>query len=166
MNAQNPVKVKGSLTLPESEKYLLLKFDFSETLFEKKYNETDWALLNGKEEWETAKQEALEHIVSWMNEKMEKTRIIIILEKMLSSDSSSLKPNYTLFITPKTYSKNGKNKSLFVLKENKTGEILGTVATFEAGAHFGSLGNLLGEGYDSSSQVVAKKIASANKIKK
>ena len=166
MNAQNPIKVKGSLSLPESEKYLLLKFDFSETVFEKKYNETDWALLNGKEEWEAAKQEALESIVSWMNEKMEKTRIIMVLEKMVSSESSTFKSNYTLYITPESYSKNGKNKSLFVLKNNETGEILGTVATYEGGGVFGSLGNLLGEGYDSSSPEVAKKIAKDNKIKK
>ena len=167
LHAQNiiEVKIKGSFVLPESEKYLMLKFDFSETIFEKKYNETDWTILNGKEEWESAKQEALENIVNWMNEKMTKTRIIMVLEKMVSSENPAFTSNYTLYISPITYSRNGKNKSLFVLKNNNTGEILGTASVSGAGAHFGSLGNLLGEGYEKTAPEVAKRIAKFNKTK-
>lgn len=163
MNAQNPVKVKGTLALPESEKYLVLKFDFSNTVFEKKYNENDWALLNGKEEWANAKEEALRRIADWMNDKMTKTRVIIVLDKMNNSDHPNFKSNYTLYITPLTYTRKGKNKSEFVLKNNETGEILGTVATSGSGGHVGSLGNLLGDGYEYSAPDVAKKIAKHNK---
>ena len=101
-----------------------------------------------------------------MNEKMEKTRIIMVLEKMITSENSSIKPNYTLYITPETYFRKGRNKSMFVLKNNETGEVLGTVSTNEKGAKIGSLGNLLGEGYDFTSQEVAKRIAKENRIKK
>ena len=69
MSGQNLINYEGKFTLPESEKYVKLDFDFSETVFEKKYNEKDWNLVVGKEEWEEAKQEALERIVKMMNEK-------------------------------------------------------------------------------------------------
>jgi hypothetical protein len=166
MIAQNPVKVKGSLTLPETEKYLVLKFDFSETVFEKKYNEADWAMLNGQEEWEKAKEEALTAIVNWMNEEMTKTRIIMVHEKMTNTANPAFKSNFTLYIAPQTYAKNGKNKSMYILKNNETGEVLGSVSTYDGGGVFGSLGNLLSEAFDSNAPLVAKKIAKDNKLKK
>lgn len=168
MSAQslNSIKPGGSWSLPDQEKYLLLKFDFSETVFEKKYNETDWAILKGKEAWEEAKQEALDRIVNMMNAAMTKTRVIIVQEKMLSSESPSVIPNYTLYIAPQTYYSKGKNKSLFVLKNNKSGEIIGSVKTEGIGGHFGSLGNLLGDAFEHSGPQVAKLIAKNNKLKK
>ena len=173
MNAQNNQRYyaeegekSGTFTLPESEKYLLLKFDFSNTVFEDKYNEADWALLNGKESWEEAKQDALGRIVELMNREMTKTRIIMVLDKMGVSGNSGIKPNYTLFITPISYFKNGKNKSNYVIKNNETGEILGIIETKGSGGHFGSLGNLLGDGFEKSAPYIALKIAKYNKIKK
>ena len=157
---------EGNLTIPDNEKYVKLDFDFSQTVFEKKYNEEDWALLNGKNEWEEAKQEALERIVDLMNEKMKNTRINLVIDKMIEKMNNGIVPKYTLYITPLKLKKNGKNTSAFVLKNNATGEVLGTVQTVGKGAHFGSLGNMLGDGLENSGPVVAKLIRKHNKIKK
>lgn len=162
----NTGEVKGTFSLPETEKYLVLKFDFSETVFDKKYNEEDWALLNGKENWEDAKKEALKRIVKMMNEKMTKTRIIIVLEDMATPDNPQVHSNYTLYIIPLTYSKLGKNRSVFVLKNNETNDFVGCVSDLGSGANFGSLGNLLGDAFENSAPRVAKKIANYNKFGK
>ena len=156
----------GNFTLPDNEKYVKLEFDCSKTVFEKKYNEEDWALLNGKEQWEEAKQEALERIVMMMNEKMTKTRIIFVIDKMTASGDVNITSNYTLYIAPTKLNKKGKNNSDFILKCDKTGEVLGTIETYGSGAHFGSLGNMLGDGYEASGPAVAKFIRKHNKIKR
>ena len=160
---QDANTVYGTFTLPETEKYLTLKFDCSKTLFEKKYNEADWALLNGADEWEKAKAEALERIVEMMNEKMTNTRIIMVLESMGNANFVS---NYTMYITPISLDKKGRNKSAFVIKNNETGELLGYNMVDGRGGHFGSLGNLLGDGYEDCAPRVAKVIAKHNKNKK
>lgn len=162
----NTGEVKGSFSLPDTVKYLVLKFDFSETVFDKKYNEEDWALLNGKENWEAAKKEALERIVKMMNEKMTKTRIIMVLEEMATPDNPKIQSNYTFYIVPLSYSKLGRNRSVFVLKNNVTNDFVGCVSDYGSGANFGSLGNLLGDAYEDSAPRVAKKIASYNKFGK
>lgn len=159
-------KVKGTFTMPESEKYVKLDFDFSKTVFEKKYSEADWAILNGEKEWESAKQEALEMIVEQMNKEMNKTRIILIIDKMNAVGGKKVETNYTLFVVPRELNKKGKNKSDFILINTATGEALGYVATSGSGAHFGSLGNMLGEGYEDSAPAIAKLIEKQNKIKK
>jgi hypothetical protein len=53
-----------------------------------------------------------------------------------------------------------------MLINTATGEALGYVATSGSGAHFGSLGNMLGEGYEDSAPAIAKLIEKQNKIKK
>lgn len=163
MSGQNLINYEGKFTLPESEKYVKLDFDFSETVFEKKYNEKDWNLVVGKEEWEEAKQEALERIVKMMNEKMTGSRIIFVTDEMIESGNYNIVSNYTLFILPVKLNKKGKNYSNFVLKCNATGEVLGTAETAGGGAHFGSLGNMLGDGYENSGPAVAKIIRKHNK---
>lgn len=156
----HPTKIKGSFTLPDSEKYLTLKFDFSQTVFEKKFNEEEWAVMNGKENWKEAQKEALERIVKLMNEKMTKTRIMMVL------DGYEMKSSYTLYITPLELYKNGKNESVYILKNNETGEILGSANGRGYGGHFGSLGNLIGDGYENIAPSVGKLIAKHNKLKK
>ena len=158
-------EIKGTMVLPESEKYITLKFDFSKTIFDNKYSEEDWALLKGKEVWEEAKQEALERIAVLMNEKMTKTRIIIVLEKMMSQGDNSVVSNYTLYITPHKYYSKGKNESTFVLKNNKSGEFVGSISAYGSGGSFGSIGNLLGDAFEKSAPEVAKIIAKKNKNK-
>lgn len=154
--------VKGNFTIPLTDKYIVLKFDCSETVFEKKYNETDWGLIVGVEEWTKAKREALARIVGMMNDKMKKTRIIMVVEDP-SSTISTLKSNYTLYIAPSALNRKGKNKSNFILKENATGKVLGYTSVSGGGGHYGSLGNLLGDGYEDSAPDVAKLIAKYNK---
>ena len=154
--------VKGDFTIPLSDKYIVLKFDCSNTVFEKKYNETDWGLIVGADEWTKAKKEALARIVGMMNEKMKKTRIIMVVENP-SSTISTIESNYTLYIMPLTLNRKGKNKSNFMLKENLTGKVLGYTTVSGGGGHFGSLGNLLGDGYEDSAPDVAKLIAKYNK---
>lgn len=162
----SPYTLKGTYKLPESEKYVLLDFDFSETLFEKRISVADWAILNGEEEWEKAKQEALEIIVEVMNKEMTQTRIIFVLNTMNKTGTKKIDSNYTLFIKPIELNKKGKNKSEFVLKDTSTGEILGSVVASGPGVHFGSLGNMLGEGYERNAPVIAKIIQKENKLPK
>lgn len=156
-------ELAGTFTLPETEKYVTLKFDCSKTVFEKKYNEADWILLIGEKEWEEAKQEAMERIVKMMNEKMTKTRLILVLENMAIPGNPELQPNFTLYIIPKMLYKNGRNVSQFVLKDNNSNAILGSIYIKGTGAHFGSLGNMLGDGYESSAPDVAKLLVKYNK---
>ena len=158
------LKTNGTLALPESEKFLAVNFDFSKALIDEKLNEAEWAALNGEDKWEEAKQEALDRIVKLMNDKMSKSRITFVQERLTKTENSIFKTNYTLYIIPYTYSKKGNNKSLFVIKNNKTGEELGSVAAIGYGGSFGSLGNLLGDGYENSGPTVAKKIAKKNKL--
>lgn len=156
--------VNGDFTIPLTDKYVVLKFDCSKTVFENKYNETDWGLIVGVEEWAKAKKEALARIVGMMNEKMKKTRIIMVVEDP-SSTISTTKSNYTLYIMPFTLNRKGKNKSNFILKENSTGNVLGFTSVKGGGGHFGSLANLLGDGYEDSAPDVAKLIEKYNKNK-
>ena len=71
-------KVTGTFTLPESEKFISIDWDWSDAVIDKKYNEADWIVVNGKEYWEKAKLEVLSLLVREMNSKMEKARITVI----------------------------------------------------------------------------------------
>ena len=55
-------KVTGTFTIPESEKFISLEWDWSEAVIDKKLSENDWAAINGEEYWEKAKMEALKLI--------------------------------------------------------------------------------------------------------
>lgn len=87
VNAQKVLS--GSFELPADEKYLVLDWDCSQTLFDKKYTEEEWHTLKG-DDWPNAKREVLESIVNDMNEHMSKTRIIAVMP------DSELHGGYTL----------------------------------------------------------------------
>ena len=49
-------KVTGTFSLPESEKFLDLKWDWSKAVIDKKLTEQEWATVVGEKTWEEAKQ--------------------------------------------------------------------------------------------------------------
>ncbi len=152
--------LSGSFTLPAQEKYLIVDWDFSKTIFEKKYAEKEWIAMHGQKEWEEATSEALTLILKKMNDKMERTRIIAIKK------GSDLKAAYTLFISPISLDRKGNNKSLYILKMNSTGEEIGKCQLKGDGGHWGSLANLLGDGYEEAAGKMGKFIVKHNKMKK
>ena len=151
-------KMEGTFTLPENEKYLCIDWDFSETVFEKKFDEKEWQSMIGKEEWENAKKEALSQIILHINTKMKKSRIIAVKSK------SDLKSNYTLYIAPISLDKKGNNKSKYILKNSVTDEVVGEMIAKGDGGHWGDLANLLWDGYEEMSEKIAKKLVRDNKL--
>jgi len=89
----------------------------------------------------------------------------MILETMGDSNNS-VKSNYTMYIAPISLDRKGKNESLFILVNNETGENYGATKMRGFGGHFGSLGNLLGQGYKKAAPAVALEFAKQNKNKK
>lgn len=152
--------VSGTFTLPEEEKYLGVSWNCSETVFENKYNETEWENLMGKEEWQQAKKEALVQIVMEMSTKMEKSRITLVKE------GSDFQPGYTMYICPVKLNRKGDNKSFYVIINNATGEEVGRLRLGGDGGHFGSLANLLWDGYEEAARKMGKYITSHNKTKR
>lgn len=153
-------QITGSFTLPETEKYLALDWDFSETVFDRKHNEKEWAALNGEKEWEEAKSEALGLILREMSGKMEKSRITVIKAE------SSLPYSYILYICPVKYNKKGDNVSFYVLKENATGKEIARCKIKGDGGHHGSLANLLGDGFEEAARDMGGYLRIKNKLKK
>lgn len=151
--------ISGSFALPESETYLYVDWDFSETLFEKKYNEKEWEAMNAGE-WTKAKSEALGFILNEMNEILKKSRIIVIQK------GSDLKAEYTLYISAIKLDRKGNNKSFFILKKNDSGEEIGKAQIKGDGGHWGSLGNLLGDGYEEAARKMGSLLKKNNKLKK
>ncbi len=152
-------KVTGTFTLPESEKFISIGWDWSDAVIDKKYNEADWVVVNGKEYWENAKMEVLNLLVREMNSKMEKSRITVI------SPESDTKTAYTLYICPIKYSKKGDNVSIYRLKENGSGEEIGSCKLSGDGGSIGSVANLLGDGYEEAARQMGKILKKYNKIK-
>lgn len=150
-------KVTGTFTLPQSEKFVSLAWDWSNTLIDKRLNEKDWASINGEDYWEKAKLEVLNLISREMNEKMEKSRISVF------SPESKRETAYTLYICPIAYSKKGDNKSNYILKETKTGKEIGRCTIKGDGGSIGSVANLLGDGYEEAARKMGKILKSYNK---
>lgn len=159
ISAHSQKVITGSFYLPIGEKYLRLDWDFSYTIFEKKLNETEWKATNGEKEWETAKSEAMAVILREMNGKMEKSRILVV------APESSVESKYTLYICPLRLNRKGDNKTRYVLKEDATGYELGICQLSGDGGSFGSLGNLLGDGYEEEARKMGKFLKSNNKMK-
>ena len=151
--------ISGSFELPESEKYLAVDWDFSKTVFEKKFNEIEWTAINGEKEWEDAKSEALAFILVEMCGKMDKASIIAI------KTGSNFTSNYTLYICPIRLNKKGDNVSLYVLKENSTGKECGVCRITGDGGSHGTLGNLLGDGFEEAARKMGKYLKSCNRQK-
>lgn len=152
-------KVTGTFTLPEGEKFISIGWDWSDAVIDKKYNEADWIVVNGKEYWEKAKLEVLSLLVREMNSKMEKARITVI------SPENEKKTKYTLFICPIKYSKKGDNVSIYRLKETSSGEEIGSCKLSGDGGSFGSVANLLGDGYEEAARKMGTILKRYNRIK-
>lgn len=152
-------KVTGTFTLPEGEKFISIDWDWSDAVIDKKYNEADWIVVNGKEYWEKAKLEVLSLLVREMNSKMEKARITVI------SPENEKKTKYTLFICPIKYSKKGDNVSIYRLKETSSGEEIGSCKLSGDGGSFGSVANLLGDGYEEAARKMGTILKRYNRIK-
>lgn len=152
-------KVLGSFSLPESEKFLDVKWDWSKAIIENKLTEKEWAIVIGENDWEQAKLEALQLIIREMNEKLENARIMVIAPR------NEKKTACTLFITPISYNKKGFNVSQYILIDNKTGNQVGICKIKGNGGKFGTMGNLLGDGYEESARKMGKILKKFNKVK-
>lgn len=152
-------KVTGTFTIPESEKFISLEWDWSEAVIDKKLSENDWAAINGEEYWEKAKMEALKLIAREMNEKMTNSRVAIL------SPESDRTTAYKLFIRPVWYNKKGNNESFYILKETSTGNSVGRCKLYGAGGSIGSVANLLGDGYEEAARKMGSILKKYNKIK-
>lgn len=153
-------QIEGSFTLPETEKYLALDWDFSETIFDRKHNEKEWAALNGEKEWAAAKSEALGLVLQEMNGKMQKSRITVI------KTESGLPYSYILYICPVKYNKKGDNVSFYILKEKATGKEIARCKIKGDGGHYGTLANLLGDGFEEAARDMGGYLRIKNKKKK
>lgn len=151
--------ISGNFQLPEEEKYLAVDWDCSQTLFEKKHNEKEWESLIGKEEWEKAKSESLSDILVEMNNKMRKARITVV------KPTNELKANYTMYIAPIKLNRKGDNTSFYILKRNSDGVEVGRVKLSGDGGSFGSLANLLWDGYEEESRKMGSYLTRNNKSK-
>lgn len=153
-------KVTGTFSLPESEKFLDLKWDWSKAIIDKKLTEKEWATVVGEKTWEEAKHEALLLIAREMNGKLANSRIMIV------SPENDTKTACTLYITPLEYGKKGTNVSQYRLVDNKTGEQIGMCETYGTGGKIGSIGNLLGDGYEEAARRIAGVLRKYNKVRK
>lgn len=113
----------------------------------------------GAEEWAKAKSEALSDILQEMNGKMRKARLTVI------KPGSELKSNYTMYIVPITLNRKGDNKSYYILKRNSDGEEIGRVKLGGDGGSFGSMANLLWDGYEEAARKMGKYLQTHNKLK-
>ncbi len=149
--------ISGSFKLPAEDKYVVVDWDFSNTVFEKKFSEKEWIAINGQQEWENAREEALSLFLKLMNEELKKSRLIVI------RSNSELKSNYTLYICPIELDKKGNNKSYYILKRNNSGEEVGKCLLKGDGGHWGSFANLLGDGYEEAAEKMGKYLRKQNK---
>lgn len=92
INAQTVIS--GSFDCLSTEKAVCIKWDFTNTIFEKKYNEQEWTELKGTEEWANAKKEAMDLIIENVNEMLKKEQVYVVKE--------SERANYviTIFLLP------------------------------------------------------------------
>ena len=73
INAQTVIS--GSFDCLSTEKVVCIKWDFTNTVFEKKYDEQEWTELKGTEEWANAKKEAMDLIIENVNEMLKKEQV-------------------------------------------------------------------------------------------
>ena len=149
--------ISGSFELPTSETYLAVDWDCTKTVFEKKYNESEWSSINGEKEWNEAKSEAMGLILRKMNDELEKSRIMVVRA------NEKLKASYTMYICPLKLDRKGNNVSQYVIKANSNGEELGRIQVNGDGGHWGTFANLLGDGYEEAAKKVGKFINKKNK---
>lgn len=152
-------KVIGTFTIPESEKFISLAWDWSAAVIDKKYSEAEWASVVGEEYWEQAKTEVLKFIAREMNSKMDRARISVL------SPDSERKTAYTLYICPDKYNKKGTNNSFYILKENSTGQEIGKCMVNGDGGKIGTVANFLGDGYEEAARKIGRILMKYNMVK-
>ena len=158
LTGQSQTLVSGSFSLPKSEKFLTVEWDFSEAVIEQKYNEAEWKALNGEDKWTEAKDETLTLIMREMNKNLSNSRLTIVTKE------SGLSFSYTIYVCPQKLFKNGNNLSLYILKEISSGKEIGRCVIKGKGGKFGSLSNLLGDGYEEAARKMGKYLRSQKKL--
>lgn len=158
--AGNSQKVYGTFSLPTDEKFLSVKWDWSKALIDNKFNEQEWITVVGDNVWEDAKKEAMLLITREMNDKLDNSRIMVI------SPESDKKTAYTLYITPVKYNKKGFNDSYYILIDNNTENQIGMCKISGRGGVVGSIGNLLGDGYEEAAANMGNILRRYNKLKR
>ena len=147
--------VSGDFRLPANEKYVTLGWDCSETLFDKKFDETEWKAVKG-DDWPMAKKQVIESIVKDINDNLKRSRVVAVLP------GSELKVSYTIFICPIKLDSKGNNKSYYVLRD-ANGKEMGRVIFNGDGGHWGTFANLLGDGYEKAGKKLASILKKYNK---
>ena len=144
--------ISGSYGCLSAERAVCIQWDFSNTLFERKYNEDEWIELKGEEEWDRAKKEAMDVIVENVNKMLQKEQIFVV--------KNSDKANFKITIAPQTLDSKGNNKSEYILTDIRTGNEEGRIQIKGDGGHWGDLANLLGDGYEEAARKLGKHIRS------
>ena len=143
--------ISGSFSALSSEKAVSVKWDFGSTVFEKKYNEREWESINGEAEWNKAKNEAMSLILKCINEELKKAHVYVVGENL------SNECKYTILVSPINLDRKSNNKSNYYLVDKNNTEIA-CVQIKGDGGHWGSLGNLLGDGYEEAAKKLGKLI--------
>lgn len=159
LNSYAQKVIDGTFALLKDEKFVTVAWDFSKTVFEKKFNEKEWADIHTPAEWEEAKKEAMEKILEEANGKLENATVYLV-----DATTYKEKTNYTIIITPKTLDKKGNNLSNYVLRKNANSEEVAVIEIKGDGGHFGSLSNLLGDGYEEAARKLGKHIRNCLKV--
>ena len=142
--------ISGSFDCLATEKAVCIKWDFTNVVFEKKFNEQEWAEIKGAEEWGKAKEEAMDVIIENVNDMLKKEQVFIV--------KNSEKANYVITIFPLTLDRKGNNKSEYVLTDIKNGNEEGRILIKGDGGHWGDIANLLGDGYEEAARKLGKYI--------
>ncbi len=150
MNAQK--LISGDFSVLKSEKFLKVAWDYSETIIEKQYSESEWEKIRDPGEWENAKEEAMDVVLENMNDALEKTTLRVV---GLDRD---FEVKYVLYIKPIELDKKGNNRSDFILIEKETDKEVARLNIKGDGGHWGTLSNLLGDGFEESARSVGKYI--------
>lgn len=143
--------VSGSFSALSSEKAVSVRWDFGSTVFEKKFNEREWESLNGETEWRKAKNEAMAVILKCINEELKKNHVYVVGENL------SNECKYTIIVSPISLDRKGNNNSNYYLVDNNNVEVA-CVQIKGDGGHWGSLGNLMGDGYEEAAKKLGKLI--------
>ncbi len=134
-----------------------LKFDYSNLLIEKKaiadwleYRQATQPNYDAEEELEKQiKPNLQEKIIDALNSKLEKQKAFV------TTNGSA---DYTIVVRPLTINKNGTNTNTCCILD-KDGNVLVEFSAMGKGGKWGSLSNLVGDGYKNSGKEIASFVA-------
>lgn len=147
-------KISSSFEILKDESVVDIMFSFKETVFEKKFNEEQWIEIHGEDEWNKAKEEAMQIIVSNVNEKLRKQALFV------KKHNPQKNCHYTIIVAPIKLDRNGNNVSYYYLRDNTSNTIIARKKINGDGGRFGDLANLLGDGYEEAARSLGRSIKS------